>query len=47
MNSKVLCWVIMSITRIFCIPGQNDPGKVTQELISLLTENQNRNRHFL
>ena len=28
------------ITRIFFTLGQSDPGKVTQELISLLTENQ-------
>ena len=26
---------------IFCIPRQSDPGKVTQEFISLLTENRN------
>ena len=26
----------MSIIRIFCIPGQSDPGKITQELVSLL-----------
>ena len=27
----------MSIIRIFCIPRQSDPGKVTQEFVSLLT----------
>ena len=27
----------MSIIRIFSIPGQGDPGKVTQESVSLLT----------
>ena len=32
----------MSITGIFCILGQSDPGKVTQQLISPLTENQNK-----
>ena len=25
----------------FCIPRQSNPGKFTQELISLLTENRN------
>ena len=28
---------ITSIIRIFCIPRQSDPGKVTQEFVSLLT----------
>ena len=32
---------ITSIVRIFCIPRQRDPGKVTQEFISLLKENRN------
>ena len=27
----------MSIIQIFCIPRQSDPGKVTQEFVSLLT----------
>ena len=26
----------MSIIRFFCIPRQSDPGKVTQEFVSLL-----------
>ena len=32
---------ITSIIQIFCILRQIDPGKVTQEFISLLTENRN------
>ena len=44
--SKVLCWAITSITRICGIPGQSDPRKVTQELITLLTK-KIKNRHFL
>ena len=34
-------WLLRQSFEFFCIPRQSDPGKVTQEFISLLTENRN------